>query len=322
MKQLEDEHPATSRASRCWAGSTRRRATRRKAIETYRRALAISPRQIDLRLRMIRLLQANGELDKAIAEYDGLIRAAPNNPQFVFEECEALLQRGDRARALKLRDRARGARRAPTRRCSRASPTSTRASATSERSLKVLQRLAQASSGDPGHLVDLGDRYFQDGNTAARRADVEAHPRRRCSRGRKALAALGDVYLEHDMTTDALAAYKEAVAARAGRTWRSRRRSPRALRARRARYREARALYEEIVAKAKEKGDKVLARECRTRIVTLWGLERMLEAAAAAPLRAAVRAATPPDVEAGRMLAEVAAPPAEAAATPRRRCAG
>ena len=34
----------------------------------------------------------------------------------------------------------------------------------SEKSLKVLQRLAQTASGDPGHLVDLGDRYFQDGN--------------------------------------------------------------------------------------------------------------------------------------------------------------
>ena len=51
---------------------------------------------------MIRLLESQGELDAAIAEYDGLIRAAPNDPQFVFEECEALLQRGDRARALKL----------------------------------------------------------------------------------------------------------------------------------------------------------------------------------------------------------------------------
>ena len=31
-----------------------------------------------------------------------MTRAAPNNPQFVFDQCEALMQRGDRARALKL----------------------------------------------------------------------------------------------------------------------------------------------------------------------------------------------------------------------------
>ena len=42
------------------------------------------------------------DLDRAIAEYETLIRASPGNPQFVFEECEALLQRGDRARAMKL----------------------------------------------------------------------------------------------------------------------------------------------------------------------------------------------------------------------------
>jgi hypothetical protein len=35
----------------------------------------------------------------------------------------------------------------------------------SARSLKVLQHLALSSAiVDPGHLVDLGDRYFQDGN--------------------------------------------------------------------------------------------------------------------------------------------------------------
>ena len=34
---------------------------------------------------MIRLLQANGELEKAIAEYEALIRASPQNPEFVFE---------------------------------------------------------------------------------------------------------------------------------------------------------------------------------------------------------------------------------------------
>ena len=81
-----------------------------------------------------------------------------------------------------------------------------------DRSLKVLQRLAQeGSGGDAGHLVDLGDRYFQDGNAPLavqtwKRILTAVQPRA------KALAALGDVYLEHDMTGDALAAYKEAVA--------------------------------------------------------------------------------------------------------------
>ena len=62
---------------------------------TYRKALAQDGRNIDLRVKVVRLLQAQGELDKAIADYEGLVRAAPNNAQFVFEMCDALLQRGD-----------------------------------------------------------------------------------------------------------------------------------------------------------------------------------------------------------------------------------
>src|ERR1019366_8350104 len=84
-----------------------------------------------------------------------------------------------------------------------------------DRSLMALQRLAQEGGSDAGHLVYLGDRYFQDGNAALavqtwKRILTTVQPRA------KALAALGDVYLEHDMTSDALAAYKEAVAPEPG----------------------------------------------------------------------------------------------------------
>jgi len=298
VKQLEAEHPNDFARLALLGGLYEETGDSAKAIETYRRALAQDPKQIDLRLRMIRLLQANGDLDKAIAEYDGLIRAAPNNPQFVFEECEALLQRGDRARALKLVTELEARGGSDEEVLSRVADFYARIG-DSERSLKVLQRLAAGTSGDPGHLVDLGDHYFQDGNVALavqtwKRILVVVQPRA------KALAALGDVYLEHDMTSDALAAYKEAVAldpANLG--------TKKALASayeRTRSYREARALYEDIVVKARDKGDRVLARECRTRIVSLWGLERILDQQIA-PLQKQFSGATP-DVEAGRMLAE------------------
>jgi tetratricopeptide (TPR) repeat protein/HEAT repeat protein len=298
VKQLEGEHPTDFARLALLASLYEETGDSAQAIATYKRALAIAPRQIDLRLRMIRLLQANGELDTAIGEYEGLIRTSPNNPQFVFEECEALLQRGDRARALKL-----------------VMDLETRASVDeevlarvadfyarigeNERSLRVLQRLAQTSSGDAGHLVDLGDRYFQDGNQPLavqtwRRILTAVQPRA------KALAALGDVYLEHDMTTDALAAYREAVQLEP--TNLAYKKSLAAAFERTRAYREARLIYEEIVTKAREKGDKPLAREARTRIVALWGLERVLEQQLPG-LRAAF-GASPPDPEAGRTLAE------------------
>jgi cellulose synthase operon protein C len=297
IKQLEDEHAGDFARLALLGSLYEETGDSAKAIATYKRALALEPRQIDLRLRMIRLLQANGDLDRAIAEYDGLIRAAPDNPQFVFEECEALLQRGDRTRAMKLVTELEARAGTDEEALSRVADFYARIG-DNERSLKVLQRLA-ASGTDPGHLVDLGDHYFQEGNQALavttwKRILVVVQPRA------KALAALGDVYIEHDMTADALAAYKEAVALDP--TNLSFKKALAAADERTRAYREARQLYEEIVVKARDKGDKVLARECRTRIVVLWGLERVLDAQLPG-LKKAFDSA-PPDVEAGRMLAE------------------
>ena len=102
------------------------------------------------------------------------------------------------------------------------------------------------------------------------------------------------------MPADALAAYKEAVALEP--TNLGYETALAAAYERTHAYRAARALYEEIAASAKTKGDRALARECRTRIVTLWGLERLLEQEVPGLKRQF--AATPPDVDAGRMLAE------------------
>jgi tetratricopeptide (TPR) repeat protein len=298
IKQLEDEHPNDFARLALMGSLYEETGDSTKAIETYRRALESDPKQLDVRLRMIRLLQANGDLDKAIAEYEGLIRAAPNNPQFVFEECEAMLQSGDRFRALKLVTDLEARAAGDEEVLARVADFYARIGE-SAKSLKVLQRLAQTTSGDPGHLVDLGDRYFQDGDVPLAVQTWKRILAVTQSRA-KALCALGDVYLEHELIADALAAYKEAVQIDPANL--SYKKALAAAYERARSYRDARALYEEIVAKAKEKGDKALARECRTRIVTLWGLERVLEQRL--PGLRQQFGATPPDVEAGRTLAE------------------
>ncbi|MGH7437957.1 MAG: tetratricopeptide repeat protein, partial [Polyangiaceae bacterium] len=298
VAKLEAEHPSDYTRLSILGGLYEETGDSARAIETYRRALAIAPREVDLRLRMIRLLQANGDLDRAIAEYDGLIRAAPDNPQFVFEECEALMQRGDHARALTLVSALEARAGSDEDVLSRVAEFYSRIGE-GDRALKVLQRLAQGSSSDPSHLVDLGDRYFQAGNVPLamqtwKRILAVVQPRAR------ALVALGDVYLEHDKSTEALAAYKEATEIEPSNLGYAKALAAAYERVRA--YRDARVLYEDIMHKARDKGDRALLRECRTRLVTLWSFEHTLEQQVA-PLRRQL-AATPPDLDAGRTLAE------------------
>jgi cellulose synthase operon protein C len=299
IKQIEDEHPTDFQRLAILGALYEETGDSAKALQTYTKALAVNPRHIDLRLKMIRVLQSQGELDKAIAEYEALIRAAPNNPQFVFEQCEALMQRGDRARALKLLTELEARGQNDEEVLSRLADFYGRIGE-NDKSLKVLTRLSSIGTNDPGHLVDLGDRYFQDGNTALavqtwRRILTTVTPRAR------ALAALGDVYLEHDMLQDALASFREAVQLEP-QTVGYKKQLASALERSKA-YKDARLIWLELAEKAKTSNDKLLAREARSRVVTLWGFERILDAQIA-PLQAKF-AGNPPDVESGRMLAEV-----------------
>jgi len=299
IKQIEDERPSDFQRLALLGALYEETGDSTKALETYRKALAINPRHIDLRLKMIRVLQSQGELDKAIAEYEALIRAAPNNPQFVFEQCEALMQRGDRARALKLLTELEARGQNDEEILSRLADFYGRIGE-NDRSLKVLTRLSNISTNDPGYLVDLGDRYFQEGNTQLalqtwRRILTTVTPRAR------ALAALGDVYLEHDMLQDALTSFREAVQLDPQNVTYKKQLASALERSKS--YAAARKIWQELAEKAKATGDKILAREARSRIVTLWSFERVLEAQVG-PLQQRF-SANPPDIEAGRMLAEV-----------------
>ncbi len=298
IKQLEDEHPGDYARLALLGALYEETGDAGRAIATYRRALLQSPRQIDLRLKMVRLLQTQGDLDKAISEYEALIRAAPNNPEFVFEQCEALIQRGDRVRALKLLGELEARAGADEESLSRLADFYGRI-AQGDAQLRVLTRLSQVGASDPTHLVDLGDRYFQDGNAALalqtwRRILTTVSPRAR------ALAALGDVLLEHDMGDEALASFREAVGlepANAGY-----KKQLAAALERRGDFHGARVLWQELEGRARQSGDKLLSREARARIVALWAREKILEQQL--PALAAAFAGAPPDVEAGRTLAE------------------
>ncbi len=299
IKQIEDEHPTDFGRLALLGSLYEETGDALNALKTYQKALAINPRHIDLRLKMIRLLQGQGELDKAIAEYEGLIRSAPNNPAFVFEQCDALLQRGDRARALKLLNELEARASTDEEVLSRLADFYGRIGE-NDKSLQVLTRLAQVGANDPSHLVDLGDRYFQDNNVSLavqtwKRILLTVTPRAR------ALSALGEVYLEHEMTSEALLVLKEALSLDPQNLGYKKQLAGALERAKN--YREARLLWQELADKSRKTNDKVMAREARTHMVTLWGLEHIIESQVA-PLTVQFNG-KPPDVEAGRTLAEV-----------------
>src|SRR5690606_32878400 len=134
----------------------------KKALKAYQEALAKKSGDIETRLKVVLLLQIQGELEEAIKQYEALIRAAPRNPDFVFQLAEALIQRGDRKAALehlkKLEDRSKGDEETLAALVDFYERVEER-----KRAMEVLQRLAR-DPRDPRHLVELGDRFYQDGD--------------------------------------------------------------------------------------------------------------------------------------------------------------
>ncbi len=279
-----------------------------KALKTYRLALSKNSRDIGTRLKVVQLLQIQGELEAAIREYEALIRAAPRNPDFVFQLAEALIQRGDRDKALahlkKLEARSQG-------------DEQTLAALVDfyerveeqDRALSVLKRLSEGGTRDPQHLVELGDRYYREGQTE-KALQTWQRIRSLIPDRARALYTLGEVYLEHDMPKEGLEAlreatklkpnqlvYKKGYALALERTGASA--ESREVRAKQ--YEEARRIWEELLRTAGR--NHTLAREARQHIVTLWSLSGQIERRVL-PLEQRF-AHKPPDLEAGRLLAEV-----------------
>ena len=276
-----------------------------KAIVTYRKVLGIDTRAIDVRLKLVHLLQTAGELDAAIKEYEALIKAAPGNPDFVFELCETLIQRGDRPRALKLLTELEGRVGNEPEILASVADFYERVEE-KDKALKVLQKLATQTGGDHTYVVDLGDRYFQAGDKK-KALETWARIKQIVPNRARASSLLGEVYLDHDMPLEALAALREATQLEPANVRYKKNlavaleRTAATLGSSSQRYAEARQIWEELLASADS--DKLLAREARTHIVSLWSLAHELPSRVA-PLTQRFNQ-TPPDLEAGRLLAEV-----------------
>ena len=279
-----------------------------KALQTYQQALRANGRDLETRIKVVQLLQIQGELDAAIREYEALIRAAPQNPDFVFQLAEALIQRGDREGALRHLRRLE-ARSSGDEEILAALVDFYERVEEKDRALALLQRLTQRNVNDPRHFVELGERYWQDG----KKEQAERTWRRILSVGQDRAAAhlaLGEVYLEHNLPQQGLETLREAVKL-APNSVKGRKAYALALertgassesqRARAQQYAEALKIWEQLLANAGT--DDALARDARQHIVNLWHLSGRLERRRP-PLERRLKR-EPPDLEAGRLLAEV-----------------
>ncbi|HEY5372882.1 MAG TPA: tetratricopeptide repeat protein [Polyangiaceae bacterium] len=277
-----------------------------KALATYRRALGADSKDLATHLKVVHLLEVRGDLEQAIAEYDALIRAAPRNPDFVFQLAEALISRGDRKKAL-ARLQELEARSGNDEETLAALVDFYERVDEKDRAMALLQRLAGSAAADPEHLIELGTRYWQEGDKKKALATwlrIKAVVSDRA----RALQMLGDLYLEHDMPKEALAAlseaaklapkqprYRKAYALALERTSASATRETRS-----ALFDEARKIWEDLIREAG--ADANLAREARQHIVTLYNLDGQL--GQRVPGLERRLAQNPPDLEAGRLLAE------------------
>lgn len=276
-----------------------------EALDAYRRALRMNARDIDTRVRIIQLLSRSGRIEDVISEYRDLVRAAPREPRFVVELAQLLMQVGRREEAMRL-----------------AAETSRRHGqdgevhaalaelytrwGEDELAGREMATLVRIDPRDPGNLIALGEQQLDAG-----RADAALATWRRIltvdsDRGR-AHATLAAVLADHDYLDEAEEHYRHAITAdgthvewlRGLANVLERPRRGESGTDRQRRDGEAVTFWTRVLTASE---DRAARREARQRIVGIWNRRGELAERVRDWQRAL--AATPPDIDAGRFLAE------------------
>jgi cellulose synthase operon protein C len=269
------------------------------ALKAYRRALALSPNAVDIRLRLVALFDRAGKRDEATEQYRKLAKLAPGEPRYRLELAKRLHRQGKKKEAISVLEKC-------GKRFSRdASVHSALADLYSrwgdkKRAMREARLLVRIEPQDVSHLVNLGEQHYVSGKKKKAleiwKRLLSAIPIRH-----KALARLAEVYSQHELVTDAVRLYRKAIAL-----------SPQTLTYRRSlamllessrRSNEAIAAWQDLLSTAtKARANRQLIAEARSRIVGL--LHRSYRLRYYARSYARRFGATPPDIEAGRFLAE------------------
>lgn len=281
------------------------------AVKAYEKALRLSPNDIDVRLRLVRLLEVTGDIESAVKEYGLLAKSSPHDVQLSLRYSEMLLAQGKRDQAVAEFDRIYGL-------------TSNDPEAglllldfaerleEKDRSQNILTRLSHMGTADPRFLVELGSRYYQKGDTETAHKTWKRLIQIGADRP-KGYLAYGEVLIDHEATSEGVLALREANKL-----------APKDLNAKKALAlgleraaaqgensqsriyeREAQRAWQDVLKASAESSDpsstatKSLARR---HIVRLW--KRMGTLTQELPPLEKSLAGRPPDLEAGRLLAE------------------
>ncbi len=270
-----------------------------KAIVAYRKATKKAPYELDTQRRLIALLENSGPEDEALKQYEAVIRVAPGEPRFQLELAERYWRRGKDKKALALLNK-----------MERRFPTDAGVHAAiadlytrwgkNQQALEAHVRLTRIEPSEITHLVNLGEQYFQRNQ---KKKAVSVWKKIIARKTAKNYARLGEVYAEHDMLSEALAMYRNAIRLepKGGEHYKGRA----TVYERRRSYDQAIADWETVLELTPNKdANKPARREARRRVVNL------LKRARGNRLYRRVRAwelefrKTPPNVEAGYFLVE------------------
>jgi cellulose synthase operon protein C len=265
------------------------------ALALYRRALARNPQAVDTRLKIIRLLERQGDDRALIAAYRELIRIAPTRYQHAFDLARHFMRLGDRRQAEQTLDDV-------GRRFARDGYVQVMLAdlymryGFGDKAGAIYERLVRLDPRDDTYILSLGEYYFQEGQ---RQKAVETWSRLVDSRLGRAdgHARLGELLVDRGMIEQGIEHLRQALEL-----------APEELRYRRMlaqayergrRWEQAIAIWEELLARVTQPH---LAAEARGRIIEIHRRQNRLRAV----MReyADAFAAREPDLQAGYFLAE------------------
>ena len=275
LKQLEADFPVATRSFGAWEMLGRlydERGDTAAATTAYRAALRKDPHSIDVRRRLLAILERSGVTPEVLAEYEQLINYAPGDSRAYLELAERQHKLGQRDKALAtLRRAAQRFQGDPSLHSALADIYQRWGEA--QLALTESELLIRLDPREESYVINLGEMYWARGRKDKAeevwRRLLTLNPNRAVGQAR-----LADVYAEHNKMPEALDLYQKAVRA-----------EPNNLQLRRGlaqatermnRPREAVQLWEQIYFAARAPSERLLRLEARQHLAALIGKETRL----------------------------------------------